>query len=185
MENVIITYPRSKLLSTLTSLVAHISHPLPSPSSPRLLLLFLLLLPPPLFFSSSSPLLLLFFVYFFLLRYADAAQRVPSHFDVYAAETRDAATVDADASGATGATDATDATGATDAAAGATNATGAMDGMRKRARWVGRSFRSTYRVSALPVSGGAARLVFFVCAATESGLTRSLQTAPSITVDLV
>ena len=110
---------------------------------------------------------------------------MPSHFDVYAAETRDAATVDADATGATGATgvaDATDASGATDAAAGATNA---MDGMRKRARWVGRSFRSTYRVSALPVSGGAARLVFFVCAATESGLTRSLQTAPSITVDLV
>ena len=178
MENVIITYPRSKLLSTLTSLVIHISHPLPSPSSPRLLLL---LLPPPLFFSSS----LLFFVYFFLLRYADAAHRAPSHFDVYAAETRDAATVDADASGATGATDATDASGATDAAAGATGATGAMDGMRKRARWVGRSFRSTYRVSALPVSGGAARLVFFVCAATESGLTRSLQTAPSITVDLV
>ena len=121
-------------------------------------------------------------MYFFLLRYADAAHHVPSHFDVYAAETRDAATVDADASGATGATDATDATASTDAAAGAT---GAMDGMRKRARWVGRSFRSTYRVSALPVSGGAARLVFFVCAATESGLTRSLQTAPSITVDLV
>ena len=98
--------------------------------------------------------------------------RVPSHFDVYATEARDAATGDADATRATGAT-------------GATDATDAMEGMRKRARWVGRSFRPTYRVSALPVSGGAAQLVFFVCAATESGLTRSLQTAPSITVDLV
>ena len=127
--------------------------------------------------SSSSPSfpLLLLVLYFFLFRYADAVHRVPSHFDVYATEARDAATGDADATRATGATGAT----------GATDATDAMEGMRKRARWVGRSFRPTYRVSALPVSGGAARLVFFVCAATESGLTRSLQTAPSITVDLV
>ena len=124
--------------------------------------------------SSSSPSfpLLLLVLYFFLFRYADAVHRVPSHFDVYATEARDAATGDADATRATGAT-------------GASGATDAMEGMRKRARWIGRSFRPTYRVSALPVSGGAARLVFFVCAATESGLTRSLQTAPSITVDLV
>ena len=56
--------------------------------------------------------------------------------------------------------------------------------LRKTAVWIGRSFRSTFRVSALPVGGDARQLVFFVCAATESGLTRSLQTAPTIAVDL-